>query len=101
MFFSFNTQDYAENCDRLIRDENQILQVLGFESLGISHFQVLIVESSMQTPITNFSKAMYSNAYKIATEINRLTMLCVEYPSHILACVAIYLASVYHGIVVS
>lgn len=92
-------KEYEENCDRLIRDENQLLQVLGFDGLGVRHFQVLIVESSSQTPITGFSKAMYSNAYKIASEMNRLTMLCVQYPSHILACVAIFLASLYHGTV--
>lgn len=89
-----------ESCDRLIRDENLLLQVLGFASLGIVHFQVLIVESS-QHPIVGTSKELYTSAYKISSEINRLTMLCVEFSSPILACVSIYLASVYQGIIVS
>ncbi|KAJ6223030.1 hypothetical protein RDWZM_001575 [Blomia tropicalis] len=91
-------KEYVEWCDRLICDENLLLQVLGF-NLQIQHFQVVIVQScSGQKLIEGTTKDLYTTAYKISSEINRLTMLCVEYPSPILACIAIYLASVFQGI---
>jgi hypothetical protein len=73
--------------------------VLGF-NLKIDHFQVHVVTAS-QRPIKGTSKTLYTNAYKIASEMNRLTMLCVEFPAPILASVAIYLAASYQRIAVS
>lgn len=83
----------------MIADENLLLQVLGF-NLQITHFQVLIVEASQNHLFKDLNE-LYQFAYKISSEVNRLTMLCVEYPSPILACVAINLAAIFKRIAVS
>lgn len=72
--------------------------MLGFH-LQVTHSQVIIVEAS-QVRIPDTERDMYTAAFQIASEINRLTTLCVQYSSALLACVSIYLAACYKCITV-
>lgn len=91
---SKDDRDYFEYCDRLIKDENYLLQVLGFE-LRVTHHQVLVVECYSKNPIPGTTQELYTSAYQIASELNRLTTLCLQYPAYFLASVSIYLAACY------
>ncbi|XP_027202018.2 uncharacterized protein LOC113795975 isoform X2 [Dermatophagoides pteronyssinus] len=91
-------KEYIEYCDRLIMDENLMIQLLGFDNLRVTHFQVLVVESYSRNPIQGTTQELYTAAYQIASELNRLTTLCLEYPAPFLAAVSIYLAACYKTI---
>nr|XP_046910271.1 cyclin-T-like [Dermatophagoides farinae] len=91
-------KEYIEYCDRLILDENLMIQLLGFDNLRVTHFQVLVVESYSRNPIAGTTQELYTAAYQIASELNRLSTLCLEYTAPFLAAVSIYLAACYKTI---
>lgn len=89
---------YSQLCEQLIGDENLLLQVLGFH-LTIQHMHTLIIKISQQ-PIKGTSKELYLSTFQLANEINRITLMCVEYEPDVLAMVALYLAATFKGITV-
>lgn len=75
-----------------------MIQLLGFDNLRVTHFQVLVVESYSRNPIAGTTQELYTAAYQIASELNRLSTLCLEYTAPFLAAVSIYLAACYKTI---
>merc|ERR1719422_971283 len=79
---------YMEQAQELVRNENILLQTLGFD-VAINHPHTHVVKCCQ---LVKASKELAQTSYFMATNSLHLTTMCLRYPPTIVACVCIHLA---------
>merc|ERR1719219_2368778 len=79
---------YMEQAQELVRNENILLQTLGFD-VAIDHPHTHVVKCCQ---LVKASKELAQTSYFMATNSLHLTTMCLRYSPTIVACVCIHLA---------
>ena len=89
LIFLLLPQFYQEQANLLVKNENIMLQTLGFD-IAIEHPHTFVVKCCQ---LVRASKDLAQTCYFMATNSLHLTTMCLQYKPTIVACVCIHLAS--------